>query len=49
MLGVDIARLKGAARDRFRAEHYGIIFQMFNLLPYGSVIDNVAAAVQLFR
>ncbi len=42
VLGTDIARLKGGARDRFRAEHYGIIFQMFNLLPYGSVIDNVA-------
>src|SRR5271157_3701939 len=41
VLGTDIARLRGAARDRFRAEHYGIIFQMFNLLPYGSVIDNV--------
>lgn len=41
ILGTDIAKLKGAARDRFRAEHYGIIFQMFNLLPYGSVIDNV--------
>ena len=41
VLGTDIARLKGGARDRFRAEHYGIIFQMFNLLPYGSVIDNV--------
>jgi putative ABC transport system ATP-binding protein len=41
LLGTDIARLRGAARDRFRAEHLGIIFQMFNLLPYGSVIDNV--------
>ncbi|MFT4078879.1 ABC transporter ATP-binding protein [Rhodomicrobium sp.] len=41
VLGTDIARLDGAARDRFRAEHYGIIFQMFNLLPYGSVLDNV--------
>ncbi len=41
VLGTDIARLRGTARDRFRAEHYGIIFQMFNLLPYGSVIDNV--------
>jgi putative ABC transport system ATP-binding protein len=28
-------------RDRFRAEHYGIIFQMFNLLPYASALDNV--------
>ena len=41
VLGTDIASLRGAARDRFRAEHFGIIFQMFNLLPYGSVIDNV--------
>ena len=41
LLGTDIARLRGAARDRFRAAHLGIIFQMFNLLPYGSVIDNV--------
>lgn len=41
VLSADIARLGGAARDRFRAEHFGIIFQMFNLLPYGSVLDNV--------
>lgn len=41
VLGRDFARLRGAARDRFRAEHMGIIFQMFNLLPYGSVTDNV--------
>ncbi len=42
VLGTDIAKLSAAARDRFRAEHMGIIFQMFNLLPYGSVTDNVA-------
>ncbi|MGD9783288.1 MAG: ABC transporter ATP-binding protein [Hyphomicrobiaceae bacterium] len=41
ILGTDIARLSSARRDRFRAEHCGIIFQMFNLLPYGSVADNV--------
>ncbi|MBI4724500.1 MAG: ATP-binding cassette domain-containing protein, partial [Rhodomicrobium sp.] len=41
VLGTGIAQMRGAARDRFRAQHYGIIFQMFNLLPYGSVIDNV--------
>ena len=41
ILGTDIARLSNAARDRFRAEHIGVIFQMFNLLPYGSVVDNV--------
>lgn len=41
LLGEDIARLSPARRDRFRAEHMGVIFQMFNLLPYGSAIDNV--------
>jgi putative ABC transport system ATP-binding protein len=49
VLGTDIARLAGAARDRFRAEHYGIIFQMFNLLPYGSVIDNVVLPLSFSR
>jgi putative ABC transport system ATP-binding protein len=41
VLGTDTAKLSNAARDHFRAEHFGIIFQMFNLLPYGSIIDNV--------
>jgi putative ABC transport system ATP-binding protein len=41
VLGTDLARLGGAARDRFRGENFGIIFQMFNLLPYASVLDNV--------
>jgi putative ABC transport system ATP-binding protein len=41
ILGTDIAKLPPPARDGFRAEHFGIIFQIFNLLPYGSVIDNV--------
>lgn len=40
-LGSDIGKLGNADRDRFRAEHFGIIFQMFNLLPYGAIIDNV--------
>lgn len=41
VLGTDLVGLSNAARDRFRAEHIGVIFQMFNLLPYGSVVDNV--------
>jgi putative ABC transport system ATP-binding protein len=41
ILGTDIAAMSAAARDAYRAEHFGIIFQMFNLLPYGTVIDNV--------
>ncbi len=41
ILGTDLSKLSGPERDQFRAEHFGIIFQMFNLLPYGTVIDNV--------
>lgn len=41
VLGQDLARLSARARDRFRAEHTGYIFQQFNLLPFLSVRDNV--------
>lgn len=41
LLGTNICELGDAARDRFRAEHIGVIFQMFNLLPYGAAADNV--------
>lgn len=42
ILGKRISKLGGKERDRFRANHIGYIFQMFNLLPYLSVIENVA-------
>ncbi len=41
VLGQDLGALAGAARDRFRADHIGYIFQMFNLIPYLSVVENV--------
>ncbi len=39
--GEDMAKLSSAKRDQFRAEHIGLIFQQFNLLPFASVIDNI--------
>ena len=39
--GIDITRLSGSGRDRFRAEQIGVIFQQFNLLPFGTVMDNI--------
>ncbi len=41
ILGTDLTKLGSGARDGFRAEHIGVIFQMFNLLPYGAPVDNV--------
>ena len=49
ILGTDLTRLSAAARDRFRAEHFGIIFQMFNLLPYLSILDNVLLPLSFAR
>lgn len=39
--GTRIDTFSGAKRDHFRADHIGFIYQMFNLLPYLSVIENV--------
>lgn len=41
MFGERLDRMSRARRDQFRADHIGFIFQMFNLIPYLSVIDNV--------
>ena len=49
VLGERLTSLSGARRDRFRAEHLGIIFQQFNLLPYLSVLDNVLLPCRFSR
>ena len=41
ILDQDLFELSAAGRDRFRADHMGIIFQVFNLVPYLSLVDNV--------
>jgi putative ABC transport system ATP-binding protein len=42
VLGRDLGALGSVERDRFRADHIGFIFQMFNLIPYLSVVENVS-------
>ena len=39
--GQALQAMRGARRDRFRADHLGVIFQQFNLLPFLSVRENV--------
>lgn len=41
VLGSDLSTMGRAARDRFRADHIGFIFQQFNLIPYLDVLENV--------
>ena len=47
VLGRDLASLSGPQRDAFRAEHIGYVFQMFNLIPYLSVLDNIALPARM--
>ena len=44
LLGQQLSSLKPALRDQLRADHLGYVFQLFNLLPYLSVIDNITLA-----
>lgn len=39
--GVNVTQLHEAARDRFRAERIGFVFQTFHLLPAFSALENV--------
>lgn len=47
VLGTELAGMAGAARDRLRGAHIGYIFQMFNLIPYLNVSDNITLPLRL--
>jgi putative ABC transport system ATP-binding protein len=47
VLGTNVGTLRSAARDQFRAAHVGYVFQMFNLIPYLSVRENITLPCQL--
>jgi ABC-type lipoprotein export system ATPase subunit len=42
--GEDVVAMSPADRARFRAERIGFVFQMFHLLPYLTVLENVLVA-----
>lgn len=44
-----VSQLSAAKRDHFRADHIGFVFQMFNLLPYLSVLENVTLPCRFSR
>lgn len=41
VLDLRLKDLSPAKRDAFRADHIGVIFQLFNLVPYLSLVENV--------
>ncbi|MEO1659863.1 MAG: ATP-binding cassette domain-containing protein [Pseudomonadota bacterium] len=49
VLDQDMTMLSGSQRDRVRADHLGVIFQMFNLVPYLSVVQNVVLPCRFSR
>ena len=49
VLGEPLHRLRAASRDRLRGERMGYVFQLFNLLPYLTVRDNIALPCRLER
>jgi putative ABC transport system ATP-binding protein len=49
VLGRKLGEMGSSARDAFRGSHLGYIFQMFNLIPYLSVRDNILLSSDLNR
>ncbi len=47
--GSDLRQCSARQRDRIRADHIGFVFQIFNLLPYLGVIDNVTLPCRFSR
>ena len=49
VLGHRLNTFSDYQRDRFRSDHMGVIFQMFNLIPYLSVEENVTLPCRFSR
>lgn len=49
ILGRNLTAMTPSQRDAFRAAHVGYIFQLFNLIPYLSVLENITLPCRLSR
>lgn len=41
ILGKDFVQMSPGQKDIFRGDHLGFVFQMFNLLPYYTTLENI--------
>jgi len=46
VMGTSLSEAGSSARDQFRGSHLGFIFQMFNLIPYLTIRENVLLPLQ---
>jgi putative ABC transport system ATP-binding protein len=44
---LSLEKMKASQRDHFRGNHIGYVFQMFNLIPYLNVLENITLSAQL--
>ena len=49
LLGTDLGALSPSRRDQIRADHIGVVFQQFNLLPYLTTLENVTLSCAFLR
>jgi putative ABC transport system ATP-binding protein len=49
VLGSKLSAMSQSERDKFRARDIGFIFQVFNLVPYLDVIENVVLPIKFGR
>jgi len=49
VLGHILNEQSNGKRDQFRADHIGFIFQLFNLIPYLSIVENVTLPCHFSR
>ena len=45
MAGARVDQMGGAEATAFRARHIGVVFQMFHLIPYLSLLENILLPV----
>jgi putative ABC transport system ATP-binding protein len=46
VLSTDLGTLSSGKRDEFRGNHIGYVFQLFNLIPYLNVRDNILLPIR---